>query len=126
MNTTVTETTIVKTQTIVGLLKRLDVTISHKYGNSQVHVARKRRVPRLYTRSIGWVTEAIDNNDQNAATIGGRVYTPATAVRLSFRVNGYSNWTERAELQATIVYDALIAAGYNVEKKSTTYFVITK
>ena len=76
---------------------------------------------RNLSSSLGWVAQAVDNNNRRAATINGRVHTPAEAVRLSFNCRGYNHAAAKRDAQLPLVIEALTAKGLKVTQVSNTY-----
>jgi len=133
MNTQEINLVAIKPLAVINVLKKLDVTLSHAYKNSQAGVSRKRRMPRTYVASTGWATQSVDRNGVTAQTINGRVYNAAEAVTLTYRTNGYTNMDARVAEQTPAVIAALTNAGFTVvcnsshpETSTCRQFLITK
>ena len=75
---------------------------------------------RNLTSSLGWVVEAVDNNNKRALTINGRVHTPAEAVRLSFNCRGYNHAAAKRDAQLPTVIEALTGKGLTVTQIGET------
>jgi hypothetical protein len=127
MNNVTENLVAIKPLAVINVLKKLDrVSLSHAYKNSQRGVSPKRRIPRTYTSSTGWTCESVDRNGQRAVTINGHVWTPAEAVRLSYRTNGYNYQSDLEIAQTPIVLDALKSAGFTVTEMGNGYFLVKK
>ena len=75
---------------------------------------------RNHSSNLGWVTEAVDNNNTYALTIAGKVHTPAEAVRLSFNCRGYNFAAKKREAELPLAIAALEAKGLVVEQVGST------
>jgi hypothetical protein len=126
MNTQEINLVAIKPLVVINVLKKLNVTVSHAYKNSQTGVSSKRRMPRTYTASTGWAATSVDRTGKKAETFMGRVYTAAEAVSLTYRTNGYSNMDARIAEQTPAVIAALTNAGFTVTATSDSVFLITK